>query len=74
MVILVLLLGLIFFSMSSMVSDGRMDFSSPQSTLSSLKFYVVWLGETGLKLVGTGKDTVVTVGNVIKGNQTENKN
>jgi hypothetical protein len=71
--ILILILGLIYFSMSSMIKSGQMDFSSPGNTMSSLGFYMGWVGETSLKLVGIGKDTIITVGNVIKGNETEFK-
>jgi low affinity Fe/Cu permease len=73
MIILLAILAILYVSMSTMIQTGKMDFSSPSTTINSLAVYMSWLGETGLKLFTLGKDTIVTAGNVIKNNQTEIK-
>lgn len=72
-VLLVLVLVLVYFSMNSMIKSGEMNFSSPKATINSIGVYLTWLGQTTVKLVGVGKDTITTVGNVIITNSTKTK-
>jgi cell division protein FtsW (lipid II flippase) len=72
-ILLMLVLVLVFFSITAMIQTGRMDFTSPKSTMNSMTIYFSWLGQTSFQLFNIGKDTIKTVGNVILTNQTEQK-
>jgi hypothetical protein len=73
LVLVLILIILVYFSMTTMINSGEMDFSSPRTALTSFTFYFNWLGQTSMSILDIGKDTVKTVGNVIKLNQTEEK-
>lgn len=67
------LLGLgaiLYFSIVSMLSSGRLDTNSPKSIVNSVYSYFGWLGDTAVKLFNIGKDTTVLVGNAVKYNVT----
>lgn len=71
---IIVLIGLgfiMYFSIVSMLSSGRIDTDSPTSIVSSVYSYFGWLGDTALNLFDIGKDTVVLVGNAVKYNTTE---
>jgi len=72
--LLILLLLLIVVSMTTMIRTGQMDFSSPQSTINSMAIYFSWLGHTSIQIFNVGKESFVTVGNVIRGvNETQRR-
>lgn len=57
-----------------MINTNQMDFSSPGAIVNSIGVYAGWLGQTTINLIGVGKDTIRTVGNVINTNQTSKTN
>ncbi len=60
---IILLLG---FSMYNMFKSKNIDYSSPKEIINTIYMYFGWLGNTVSELWQVGKDTVSTVGNVIK--------
>jgi uncharacterized membrane protein len=61
----------VYLSMTAMIKTGKMDFSSPRAVINSFTIYGGWLSETGFKLFDIGKDTIRTIGNAIRINQTD---
>lgn len=57
---------LIGFSMFKMFETQKTDLSSPREIANTVYMYFGWLGNTATKLWDVGKDTIVSVGNVIK--------
>jgi hypothetical protein len=71
--VILLVLVLIYFSVVTVFNSDKVDLNSPGGVINAVYIYFGWVGETGAKLFGIGKDTFNAVGNVIKGNQTEDK-
>jgi len=69
--VLVFLLLLILFSMSSIFKSRGTDSSSPKEVANTIYLYFGWLGNTMGQLWDIGKDTVTTVGNVVKINDSD---
>jgi len=69
--IVLALLLLIAFSMYNLFRVKEIDLSSPKDVVNTVYLYFGWLGNTLTQLWDVGKDTVTTVGNVIKINQSD---
>ncbi len=65
------ILLLIAFSMYNLFKVKEIDLSSPKDVVNTVYLYFGWLGNTLTQLWDVGKDTITTVGNVIKINQSE---
>ncbi len=69
---IMLIIGvLLYFSLVGLFSSDQVDLTSPKGIVNGGYVYVGWLGDTFASLWGVGKDTVKTVGNIVKLNQTE---
>ncbi|MDP2947034.1 MAG: hypothetical protein Q8N88_02880 [Nanoarchaeota archaeon] len=73
-IILVILGLLVYLSIVTVFSSKNVDVNSPRGIVSSVYFYFGWIGNTLSNLWDIGADTVHTVGNAIKVNNTEQKN
>lgn len=62
---------LIYFSISPKLKAQELEFNSPKAILNSVMVYSSIIGESIMSVINTGKNSVIAVGNVIKGNQTE---
>lgn len=71
--IILIALILIYFSVVTWFNSDQIDLSSPGGIVNAVYVYFGWVGETGNKIFGIGKDTFNAVGDVIKTNQTEKK-
>lgn len=71
--VMVVLLLLLYFSLSATLKSTETDLSTPTGVIKTIYAYFGWIGQTGAELFDIGKDTVSLVGNVIKINQTEIK-
>lgn len=71
--IFIVLLVLVFFSMSGMIRSGELDFSTAGNSINSLGVYAGWLGKTTINVFSVVKDSFRTVGHVISSNTTEIK-
>ena len=69
--ILIVVLILAYLSITAMIQTGKMDFTSPGAAINSFAVYFGWLGETTFNLIGIGKNTIKTVGNVVRINNTQ---
>lgn len=65
---LILVLTLIYFSVSMVISQNKVDLKSPNGIFKGLYLYAGWLGEIALKMWDVGRQTVGMTANVIKGN------
>jgi len=70
-IVLLLVLILIYFSIVSLGKSRDLELDSPAGVVNAVYTYFGWLGETGSRLFDVGKDSVIAIGNAIKGNQTE---
>jgi multidrug transporter EmrE-like cation transporter len=68
--ILIVILIIAYLSITAMLETGKMDFTSTGAAVNSFAVYFGWLGETTINLMGIGKDTIKTVGNVVRINNT----
>ncbi len=74
-IVLVFLLFMILFSMSSILKmRGTTDYSDPKEIVQTVYYYFGWLGNTLSQLWSIGQETAVTVGNVVKVNESEDIN
>ena len=66
----ILIVILFVVSIVGWYKTGEPDFSTPMNSINSVYLYFAWAGQAGLGLIDVSKGAVVTVGNVIRGNQT----
>ena len=70
-VIVIVLIGLfLYFSIVGLFSSERVDLTSPRGIVNAVYVYFGWIGNTIANLWDVGSDTVKTVGNAIKLNNT----
>ena len=69
LVILIILGLLLYFSVAGLFSSEEVDLSSPRGVINAVYLYVGWIGDVMVDLWDIGKDTVRTVGNVIRFNE-----
>ena len=73
-VVIILICFLLYFSIKGLFSNNEADLSSPKGIVNAVYVYVGWLGHTASNFWDIGKDTVKTVGNAIKiNNSSENR-
>jgi len=65
-VVILLIVGLIYFSMMGMFSSEQIDITSPRGVVSAVYVYFGWIGQTAGNLWNIGVDTTHMVGNAIK--------
>ena len=68
---IILIAILIYFSITGIFSSDNIDIKSPRGIANAVYVYFGWLGHTVSNLWDIGADTVRTVGNAIKINQTD---
>ena len=73
LVAIVLIICLVYFSVSGLFHSGQLDLTSPSGIANSVYTYVGWISQTAVKLWGIGVETTGMVGNAIKLNNTETK-
>jgi len=70
-IVVVLICALIYFSIVNIFSSEKVDLTSPKGIINGVYVYFGWIGTTIGNLWEIGGDTVHTVGNAIKLNNTE---
>jgi glucan phosphoethanolaminetransferase (alkaline phosphatase superfamily) len=73
LIVVIVFFLLVFFSIIGFFASKNNDFDSPRGIFNSVYSYFGWLGEKGIEIFYVGKDSVITVGNIIKSNQTFEK-
>ncbi len=71
--ILVIICALIYFSINGILSSNNVDLTSPKGIIQGVYFYFGWAGQTISNLWNVGTDTVITVGNAIKINSSDDE-
>ena len=70
-VIIVILVLIAYFSIMGIFKSNEVDVTTPKGIVNAVYIYFGWIGQTFSNLWDIGTDTVTTVGNAIKVNNTE---
>ncbi len=70
LVFILVVLLLIYASVVGWFGSDKVDLDSPKGVVNSVYLYFGWIGKNVANIADIGKDSVIAVGNVIKGNQT----
>ena len=70
-IIILLICVVIYFSIIGIFTSNEVDITSPRGIVKGVYLYVGWIGQTASNLWEVGTDTVKTVGNAIKINNTK---
>ena len=70
-IIIIFICALIYFSITGVLSSDQVDLTSPKGIIQGVYIYTGWMGQTISSLWNIGTDTVTTVGNAIKLNDTK---
>jgi len=65
-VLIIIIVAFLYFSMMGILSSDNVSLSSPRGVVNAVYVYFGWLGQTAGQVWDIGTDTVGTVGNVIK--------
>jgi len=73
-IVLLLILLIIGSSVYTWIRNDTNDLNSPKGVANSVYLYAGWMGDIGIELFSTLRNSFNAVGNVIKGNETNIKN
>lgn len=70
-VAIIIIAALLYFSLAGLFNSGEVDINSPKGIMNAVWVYFGWLGKTATAVWEVGTDSVRTVGNAIRFNETE---
>ncbi len=71
-ILIIIIVGFIFyFTIVNHFTSDQVDLTSPRGIVNGVYLYVGWVGSTASNLWNVGTDTVHSVGNAVKINNTE---